>query len=73
MKCPSGVFVCQTSIFDATAESCSAGDTTLSGGVGRLASRGLIHGVDIDKIERKRIDSDPSQVAPEPQVQPLVI
>ncbi|HSL22790.1 MAG TPA: NTP transferase domain-containing protein [Vicinamibacterales bacterium] len=42
-----GLFVCTASLFDALDESCSAGDTTLSGGVRRLASRGLVRGIDI--------------------------
>src|SRR5204862_7347907 len=42
-----GVFVCQSSVFDATEESCATGNTTLSGGIGRLAARGLMRGIDI--------------------------
>jgi choline kinase len=42
-----GLFVCQSSIFDALEASCFAGDSTLSGGVRRLAARGLVRGVDI--------------------------
>lgn len=42
-----GLFVCGAPLFDALDESCAAGDTTLSGGVRRLAARGLIRGVDI--------------------------
>jgi choline kinase len=42
-----GLFVCQASVFDAAEESCTAGDTTLSGGIRRLAERGLIRGIDI--------------------------
>lgn len=42
-----GLFVCAPPLFGALDESCRAGDTTLSGGVRRLAARGLIRGVDI--------------------------
>ena len=42
-----GVFVCAPSLFDALVESREAGDTTLSGGIRRLAARGLMRGVDV--------------------------
>lgn len=42
-----GVFVCSADMFGALDESCSGGDTTLSGGVRRLANRGLVRGVEI--------------------------
>ena len=42
-----GVFVCSPLLFDALDESRAHGDTTLSGGIRRLAARGLMHGVDI--------------------------
>ena len=42
-----GLFICQPSVFEAAAESCASGDTTLTGGIHRLAERGLITGVDI--------------------------
>ena len=41
-----GVFVFSPSIFGALEESSRAGDTSLSGGVRRLAARGLMRGVD---------------------------
>jgi len=41
-----GVFVFSTPIFAALEESAAAGDTSLSGGVGRLAARGLMRAVD---------------------------
>jgi len=41
-----GVFVFSASIFTALEESAAAGDTSLSGGVRRLAARGLMRGVD---------------------------
>ena len=43
-----GVFVFSHPIFAALAESAAAGDTSLSGGVRRLAERGLMRGVDTD-------------------------
>jgi choline kinase len=42
-----GLFVCTPALFDAIDESCAAGDTTLSGGIRRLAERRLIRGVDL--------------------------
>jgi choline kinase len=42
-----GLFLCQPSVFDALDESCRAGDSTLSGGIRRLAARHLVRGVDI--------------------------
>jgi len=42
-----GLFVCHAAIFDALEAACADGDTTLSGGVRRLAARGLVRGVDI--------------------------
>jgi choline kinase len=42
-----GLFVCDPSIFEALDEACAAGDTTLSGGIALLASRGAVRGVDV--------------------------
>jgi 1L-myo-inositol 1-phosphate cytidylyltransferase len=42
-----GLFLCQPSVFEALAEACADGDSTLSGGIGRLAARGLVRGFDI--------------------------
>jgi choline kinase len=42
-----GVFVCSPLLFDALETARALGDTTLSGGIRQLASRGLMHGVDI--------------------------
>ncbi len=42
-----GLFVCAPPLFGALDESCAAGDTTLSGGIRRLAERELVRGVDI--------------------------
>jgi choline kinase len=41
-----GLFVCDTPLFTALQESCAAGDTSLSGGIRRLAARGLVLGID---------------------------
>ncbi len=42
-----GVFVCAPAIFAALEASCAEGDTTLSGGIRRLAASGLMRAVDI--------------------------
>jgi choline kinase len=42
-----GLFVCDESLFPALRDSCAAGNTTLSGGVARLAAQGLVRGIDI--------------------------
>ena len=42
-----GLFVCAPPLFEALDASCADGDTTLSGGIRRLAARGLVRGVDI--------------------------
>jgi choline kinase len=42
-----GLFVCGPALFDALDDSCAEGDTTLSGGIRKLASRGLMRGVDV--------------------------
>jgi choline kinase len=52
-----GLFVCQSSIFDALDASCRAGDTTLSGGVRRLAARGLVRGIEIGSSRWCDIDT----------------
>lgn len=52
-----GLFVCQSSVFEATEESCASGDTTLSGGIARLAARGLVRGVDIGNAQWCDVDT----------------
>jgi 1L-myo-inositol 1-phosphate cytidylyltransferase len=42
-----GLFVCDPSLFAALDESCARGDSTLSGGIGLLAARGMVRGVDV--------------------------
>jgi choline kinase len=52
-----GLFVCDRSVFDALEASCVDGDSTLSGGIGRLAARGLVRGVDIGRARWCDIDT----------------
>jgi choline kinase len=52
-----GVFVCTPVLFDALRDACAAGDTTLSGGIRRLAARGLMHGLDIGEATWCDIDT----------------
>jgi choline kinase len=52
-----GLFVCCPTLFEALVESCGDGDTTLSGGIGRLAARGLVRGVDIGQSRWCDIDT----------------
>jgi choline kinase len=52
-----GLFVCAPSLFDALVESRDAGDTTLSGGIRRLAVRGLMRGVDVGDAVWHDIDT----------------
>jgi choline kinase len=42
-----GLFVCDGVLFDALERSCGDGDTTLSGGIRRLAAAGRVRGCDI--------------------------
>jgi choline kinase len=52
-----GLFVCAPSLFRALDESRAAGDTTLSGGIRRLAARGLMRAVDIGNATWYDIDT----------------
>jgi choline kinase len=52
-----GMFVCTPALFDALDESRQQGDTSLSGGVRRLAARGLMRAVDIGDAEWYDIDT----------------
>jgi choline kinase len=52
-----GVFVCAPVLFDALAAAQADGDTTLSGGIRRLAARGLVHGFDIGNARWCDIDT----------------
>jgi choline kinase len=42
-----GLFVCTPSLFDALTSAVASGDTTLSGGIRRLAERGLMRAVEV--------------------------
>jgi choline kinase len=52
-----GLFVCDPLLFRALDEACEAGDTTLSGGIARLARRGLVRGVDVGDARWCDIDT----------------
>jgi choline kinase len=52
-----GLFLCAPVLFEALEEAQSAGDTTLSGGIRRLAARGLMRGVDIGDAAWYDIDT----------------
>ena len=52
-----GLFVCAPALFPALDESRRAGDTTLSGGIRRLAARGLMRGVDVGNAAWYDIDT----------------
>lgn len=41
-----GVFVCAPAVFGALDDACRTGDTTLSGGIRRLARKGLVRGIE---------------------------
>lgn len=52
-----GLFVCHPSIFAALEQSCGDGDTTLSGGIARLAAKRLVRGADIGHARWCDIDT----------------
>jgi choline kinase len=52
-----GLFVCAPALFPALDEARRAGDTTLSGGIRRLAARGLMRGVAIGNAAWYDIDT----------------
>jgi 1L-myo-inositol 1-phosphate cytidylyltransferase len=52
-----GVFVCAPSLFDALTAAQTAGDTTLSAGISRLAARGLMQSFDIGDADWCDIDT----------------
>lgn len=52
-----GMFVCSPLVFEAIEEARAGGDTTLSGGIRRLAARGLMRGVDIGDRDWCDIDT----------------
>jgi 1L-myo-inositol 1-phosphate cytidylyltransferase len=67
-----GLFVCHTSAFAAIAEACAAGDSTLSGGIGRLAKRGLVRGVELGEAQWWDIDTVDDLAIAEELVAPAV-
>jgi 1L-myo-inositol 1-phosphate cytidylyltransferase len=52
-----GLFVCDPSVFEALEASCVDGDSTLSGGIARLAARRLVRGVDIGRARWCDVDT----------------
>jgi choline kinase len=52
-----GMFVCSPALFGAIDSSCASGDTTLSGGIRRLAGLGLMRGIDIGNADWYDIDT----------------
>jgi choline kinase len=52
-----GLFVCAPALFPALDASCAAGDTTLSGGIRRLAAAGLMRAVDVGSASWYDIDT----------------
>ena len=52
-----GLFVCDAALFDALEDSCAAGDTTLTGGVRRLARAGLMRAMPIGNAQWFDIDT----------------
>lgn len=52
-----GLFVCDAVLFDALDEAIAAGDATLSGGIRRLAARGLMRALDIGDARWCDIDT----------------
>jgi choline kinase len=60
-----GLFICHASIFDALEASCAEGDSTLSGGVRRLAARQLVRGIDIGDARWCDVDTTADLTAAE--------
>jgi choline kinase len=52
-----GVFMCSPAIFDALEEARAEGNSTLTGGVARLAARGQVRGVDIGSARWCDVDT----------------
>jgi choline kinase len=63
-----GLFVCNPLLFDALDESKAAGDTTLSGGIRRLAASGLMQALDIGDAAWYDIDTIEDLEAAESQL-----
>jgi choline kinase len=60
-----GLFVCRWPIFDAIEASCAEGDSTLSGGVRRLAARSMVRAIDIGDARWCDIDTTADLAAAE--------
>ena len=65
-----GLFVCHSSIFTALEWSCADGDTTLSGGIARLAAKRLVRGVDVGHARWFDIDTVDDLAAAERLLRP---
>ncbi len=65
-----GTFSCRPCLFNALEASCAGGDSTLSGGIARLAARGLVRGVDIGLASWFDIDTVVDLALAERLVQP---
>jgi len=65
-----GLFVCHSSIFAALEQSCADGDTTLSGGIARLAAKRLVRGVDVGHARWCDIDTIDDLAAAERLLRP---
>jgi choline kinase len=68
-----GLFVCDGSLFTAVADSCAAGDTTLSGGIARLAAQGLVRGIDIGLARWCDVDTTADLTMAEELTEPLSV
>jgi len=66
-----GLFVCHPSIFAALDHSCADGDTTLSGGIARLAAKRLVRGVDVGHARWCDIDTIDDLAAAERLLRPV--
>ena len=65
-----GLFICHSSIFDALDQSRADGDTTLSGGIARLAAKRLVRGVDVGHARWFDIDTVDDLAAAERLLRP---
>jgi choline kinase len=68
-----GLFVCAPVLFGALEEARAAGDTTLSGGIRRLASQGLMQALDIDGATWCDIDTVDDLAAAESALSPVPV
>jgi choline kinase len=68
-----GLFVCAPPLFEALETSRAAGDTTLSGGIRRLAARGLMRAVDIGEADWYDIDTKADLETAESLLRPVLV